>query len=196
MRTSEKIELVSAALVAAQSEMGNATKDSNNPFFKSKYADLISIREAILPVTTKHGLSVLQLPATLEGKNYIETVVLHTSGQFISSMDEVVVSKQNDPQSKLAAQTYTRRGSLQAFFNIGCEDDDGNEASGRPAQPASKPVAKPSAPASGFGSAKPAEVKAESKPASGFGAAKPVESKEEVKAEPAKTPARTGSFGR
>lgn len=203
MRTSDQIEKVAAALVAAQKEMGNATKDSNNPFFKSKYADLIAIREAILPVTTKHGLSVLQLPATLDGKNYIETVVLHTSGQFISSMDEVVVSKQNDPQSKLAAQTYTRRGSLQAFFNIGCEDDDGNEASGRPAQPASKPVSKPSAPASGFGSSKPAEVKVESKPASGFGAVQAppvsaenkVEDRQEVKAEPAKTPARSGSFG-
>lgn len=131
MRTSEQIEKVAAAIVAAQKEMGNAVKDSKNPFFKSNYADLNAIREVILPVAAKHDLAVLQLPATLDGKNYIETVILHSSGQFLSAMDEVVVSKQNDPQSKLAAQTYTRRGSLQSSFNIGSEDDDGNTASGR-----------------------------------------------------------------
>ena len=197
MKTSDKIDLVAAALVAAQQEMGNATKGSNNPFFKSKYADLIAIREAILPITTKHGLSVLQLPSTFEGKNYIETVVMHSSGQFISSLDEVVVSKQNDPQSKLAAQTYTRRGSLQAFFNIGCEDDDGNFASGKAsnAKPADKPTASKPAdkPASGFGASpakEPAKLDGASapKPSSGFGSAQPA-------SQPAKVPARSGSFG-
>jgi hypothetical protein len=190
MITSDKIELVAAALVAAQKEMGNATKDSNNPFFKSKYADLIAIREAILPVTTKHDLTVLQLPAVQDGKNYIQTVVMHSSGQFLSSMDEVVCSKQNDPQSKLAAQTYTRRGSLQAFFNIGCEDDDGQTASGKPSNQAqsskstspSQPVQAVKPSTGGFGSpAKAVEVKAEAV-------------KEEVKPV-TKAPARSGSFG-
>lgn len=187
MKTSEQIDKVAAALVAAQKEMGNAVKDSNNPFFKSKYADLLAIREAILPITTKHGLTVLQLPATLDGRNYIETVVMHESGQFLSSMDEVVVSKQNDPQSKLAAQTYTRRGSLQSFFNIGCEDDDGNTAAGKQTQAQAKPADKSAqAPKSGFGGsaqsskAEP-EVKPEAKPVGGFGGVK--------------SPARSGSFG-
>jgi hypothetical protein len=197
MKTSDKIELVAAALVEAQKEMGNAVKDSSNPFFKSKYADLLSIREAILPVTTKFGLSVLQLPATLDGKNYIETVVMHSSGQFLSSMDEVVVSKQNDPQSKLAAQTYTRRGSLQAFFNIGCEDDDGNYASGKapsiqaqPAKPSSQPANPPPA-----ASVKPAPAPSAGGFGGGFGASasKPAAAPE-VK-QPAKAPARSGSFG-
>lgn len=186
MKTSEQIDKVAAALVAAQKEMGNAVKDSNNPFFKSKYADLLAIREAILPITTKHGLSVLQLPAEKDGKNYIETVVMHESGQFLSSMDEVVVSKQNDPQSKLAAQTYTRRGSLQSFFNIGCEDDDGNTAAGKSApqspKPADKPVQATPAKSSGFGA--PAKVEPEVKPEApkgGFGGVK--------------APARSGSFG-
>ena len=175
MITSEQIEKVAAALVAAQAEMGNAVKGSNNPFFKSKYADLISIREAILPITAKHGLSVLQLPAEKEGKNYIQTVVLHESGQFLSSLDEVVVAKQNDPQAKLAAQTYTRRGSLQSFFNIGCEDDDGESAMNRGNKGSSKPASKPA-------TSTPA-----AKPSGGFGGApsKPA----------AKTPARSGSFG-
>lgn len=182
MKQSNEIDKVAAALVAAQKEMGNAVKDSNNPFFKSKYADLLAIREAILPITTKHGLSVLQLPAEKDGKNYIETVVMHESGQFLSSMDEVVVSKQNDPQSKLAAQTYTRRGSLQSFFNIGCEDDDGNTAAGKTALQASS---------------KPAPAKSDAKPSS-FGAPAQPESKPEVKSGGfggVKAPARSGSFG-
>lgn len=184
MKTSEQIDKVSAALVAAQKEMGNAVKDSNNPFFKSKYADLLAIREVILPVVSKHDLSVLQLPATLDGKNYIETVVLHVSGQYLSSMDEVVVSKQNDPQSKLAAQTYTRRGSLQAFFNIGCEDDDGNTASDRDV---SKPADAPKPSAFNRAPAKPAE------------APKPAETpkqEEAPKLEPTPAAPRRGSFGK
>lgn len=193
MITSNEIDKVAAALVAAQKEMGNATKDSNNPFFKSKYADLIAIREAILPVTTKHELTVLQLPAVQDGKNYIQTVVMHSSGQFLSSMDEVVVAKQNDPQSKLAAQTYTRRGSLQAFFNIGCEDDDGETANGRGNavnKPSSAPVSKSST--GGFGApVKPSTPSPEAK----NDKLKSAESKEEPAKPAVKTPSRAGSFG-
>lgn len=174
MNRSQEIDKVAAALVAAQKEMGTAIKDSKNPFFKSKYADLNAIREAVLPAASKHGLTVLQPPATLEGKNYIETVVMHESGQFLSSLDEVVVSKANDPQAKLAAQTYTRRGSLQSFFNIGAEDDDGETAAGKGDKPAAPR-------ASGFNKAAPAAEKA----------AEPADKPAETPA----APARRGSFG-
>lgn len=188
MRTSDQIEKVAAAIVAAQKEMGNAVKDSKNPFFKSTYADLNAIREVILPVAAKYELAVLQLPATQDGKNYIETVILHSSGQFLAAMDEVVVSKQNDPQSKLAAQTYTRRGSLQASFNIGSEDDDGNTASGRKAED-SKPADKPAARSSGF-RAGPAKEDSAASPSSDKAPEVPAPAKEE--SAPA---ARRGSFG-
>ena len=56
MKQSENIEKIALALVKAQSEMGTAIKDSNNPFFKSKYADLNSIREACMPSLLKHGI--------------------------------------------------------------------------------------------------------------------------------------------
>jgi hypothetical protein len=188
MRTSDQIEKVAAAIVNAQKEMGNAVKDSKNPFFKSTYADINAIREVILPVAAKYDLAILQLPATLEGKNYIETVILHSSGQFVAAMDEVVVAKQNDPQSKLAAQTYTRRGSMQASWNIGAEDDDGNTASGRAPEP-NKDLIKPTQRASGFKAAPAAD-----KPA--------LEDKKEEKQEPKADdkpaePAapRRGSFG-
>lgn len=131
MRTSETFANVAAALVRAQAKMGNATKDSKNPFFKSNYADLNAIREVALPVLSEEKLVVLQPPAVFDGKNYIETIIMHESGEFLSSLNEVIVSKANDPQSFLAAQTYARRGALQAFLNIGAEDDDGNKAAGR-----------------------------------------------------------------
>lgn len=131
MRQSENISKISAALNRAQKNMGNAVKDSANPFFRSKYADINSIREAIMPSLLAEGITVLQPPAHAEGKNFIETVLVHESGEFFASMNEVIVAKQNDPQSYLAAQTYTRRGALQAFLNVGADDDDGNTANGR-----------------------------------------------------------------
>lgn len=132
MKTSETISKVAGALLKVQSEMKNVIKDSKNPFFKSNYADINALREELLPLLSANNLIVMQPPTVFEGKNYIETIVIHTeSGEFISSLNEVVVAKQNDPQAYLASQTYTRRGALQATFCMGAVDDDGNFASGK-----------------------------------------------------------------
>lgn len=138
MNRSETIGKISAALVKAQSEMGAATKDAKNPFFKSSYADLTSVREAVIPVLNKHGITVLQLMTVVDGKQFIETTALHESGEFIASLTEIVVSKQNDPQAAGSGQSYARRYGLQAFFCVGAEDDDGEKAMGRTT--ANKPV--------------------------------------------------------
>lgn len=127
MKTSQSIKEISAALVKAQSEMGNASKDSSNPFFKSKYADLNSIREAILPALHKHGISVLQNP---QG-DLLETVLLHTSGEFISSEIKIVSKTENNPQDYGSAISYARRYALQSMLCIGAEDDDGNSATAK-----------------------------------------------------------------
>lgn len=142
MKQSETINKVAAALVKAQKNMGTAVKDSKNPFFKSNYADINAINDVLLPALHAEGIAALQPPTTENGKNYIETVLLHESGEFLSSLNEVIVAKQNDPQSYLAAQTYTRRGALQAFLNIGSEDDDGNSASGKTSVRGAAPVIK------------------------------------------------------
>lgn len=131
MNRSESISKLLTSLIKAQSEMGNAIKDSKNPFFKSNYADLNALRAEALPLLFKNGLTILQPPTTFEGKNYIETILAHESGEYISSLNEVIVAKANDPQSYLAAQTYTRRGAFQAVLCMGAEDDDGNFASGK-----------------------------------------------------------------
>lgn len=132
MNRSETIGKVIGALLRAQKNMGNVTKDSKNPFFKSNYADINALRAEAMPALNAEGLVLLQPPTTYEGRNYIETIIAHEeSGEFLSSLNEVVTSKQNDPQNYLAAQTYTRRGALQAFLSMGSEDDDGNTANGR-----------------------------------------------------------------
>lgn len=144
MNKSESIVNLAKALVQAQSTMGTALKDSKNPFFRSNYADLTAINEVLLPAMNGAGISVLQPPTHIDGKNFIETILIHTSGEFITSLNEVIVAKQNDPQSFLAAQTYTRRGALQAFANVNSKDDDGNTASNRevPSTQRSTPVDK------------------------------------------------------
>ncbi len=124
------MKLIAKALLDAQKEMGNALKDSKNPFFKSNYADLNSIREACMPALNKYGIVVLQPTAFIEGKNFIKTVLLHESGETIEALTEIVYSKQNDAQSQGSGITYARRYGLQSLVNVGAEDDDGNKSSG------------------------------------------------------------------
>jgi hypothetical protein len=131
MVKSETIAKIATALVKAQASMGNAVKDSKNPFFKSSYADLNSVREACIPALNANGVSVLQPTSVIEGKLYVETVLLHESGEFISGLYEVVVGKQNDPQALGAAISYSRRYGLQSMVNIGASDDDGESAVSR-----------------------------------------------------------------
>lgn len=120
---------ISKALLDAQKEMGIAIKDSKNPFFKSSYADLNSIRESCMPALNKHGIVVLQPTAFIDGKNFIKTILLHESGESMESLTEIIYSKQNDAQSQGSGITYARRYGLQSFVNVGAEDDDGNKAS-------------------------------------------------------------------
>lgn len=132
---SDSIANVAKALVAAQSEMSNAVKDSKNPFFKSSYADLNAVREAVLPACNKHGISVLQSNIFHEGKKFVQTIALHESGEFISGITEILSVKETDAQAQGSGISYARRYGLQSFFNIGAEDDDGNSASGKTAAP-------------------------------------------------------------
>ena len=118
-----------SALLKAQKEMGNAKKDSNNPFFKSKYADLNSVREAVMPLLNENGILVLQPMVTVDGNEYIKTVLLHESGESIESFTKILCKSQNDPQAYGSGVTYARRYGLQSLLSIGADDDDGNGAS-------------------------------------------------------------------
>lgn len=129
--TSDSLGNVAKALVAAQSEMGNALKDSKNPFFKSSYADLNAVREAVLPACNKHGISVLQPTVVYEGRKYVQTILLHESGEFVSGLTEILSVKELDAQAQGSGVSYARRYGLQSIANVGAEDDDGNSASGK-----------------------------------------------------------------
>lgn len=134
MTHSEQVNELAAALAKAQAEMTGAKRDSENPFFKSKYADLASTREACLPAMNKHGLSVLQLPRLTSAGDgawlvEIETVVLHSSGQFIRDTLAVPVTKA-DAQGVGSAISYARRYALAAVSSVAPEDDDANAAVG------------------------------------------------------------------
>jgi len=128
MNKSEQINELAAALAKAQGQMEGAKKDSDNPFFKSKYADLASVVDAIRGPFAEHGLAYVQAPAPAEGNwVHVETILMHTSGQWISSTVEVPVTKE-DAQGYGSALTYARRYGLQAIAGVAAEDDDGNAA--------------------------------------------------------------------
>ena len=140
MKMSESIKEISTALLKAQKEMGDAVKDSVNPYFKSSYADLNAIREACIPFLNKHGITVLQPTTTENGKNYVSTMLLHSSGEHIISNTEIIYSKEKDAQSQGSGITYARRYGLQSLMNVGVVDDDGNNASIQPVKEIEKPV--------------------------------------------------------
>ena len=120
---------IATALVKAQSEMSNPKKGNTNPFFKSKYADLNAVREAVMPILNENGITVLQPIVHIDGKNFVKTVLLHSSGEYLESFTEIVYSKVNDAQAQGSGITYARRYGLQSFVCVGADDDDGNSAS-------------------------------------------------------------------
>jgi hypothetical protein len=133
MNKSESISKLALDLLKSQAEMGDAVKGAKNPFFKSSFADLNSVREACIPVLNRNNISVLQPTTFLEGKSFVETTLLHSSGEWLSSMTEIVYAKTNDPQGQGSGISYARRYGLQALLNIGAVDDDGETAMGRTA---------------------------------------------------------------
>lgn len=131
MNKSESIKELAAALAKAQPLIKGAVKDSVNPFFKSKYADLSSVVEAIREPLAKNGLSYVQLNQPSETNQVcVETVLIHTSGEWISGVISLPVTKA-DAQGHGSAITYARRYGLSAIVGLTAEDDDGNVASGK-----------------------------------------------------------------
>lgn len=128
MQKSESIAALAAALAKAQGEMENAGKNSVNPHFRSKYADLAEIINTVRPVLSKHGLAVTQFPAFEGGTAHVETVLTHASGEWMSGTCSAPVQK-SDPQGVGSALTYLRRYSLAAVCGLAQEDDDANSAS-------------------------------------------------------------------
>jgi hypothetical protein len=155
VKTSENIGDLAAALAKAQGAVEGATKDSANPFFRSKYADLASVWDACRSQLSSNGLSVVQFPRTKyigdpvpyewtskQGEvQYgvriacvvsVLTRVVHASGQWMEDRVSTMLPNAN-PQSVGSAITYLRRYALQSVIGIAPEDDDAEAAEDRPA---------------------------------------------------------------
>lgn len=130
MQTSDSIKELATALSLAQGEIENATKNANNPHFRSKYADLAEIINTVRPVLAKHGLAVVQFPGMSDGNATVETILAHKSGEWMRGTAESPLPKA-DPQGVGSATTYLRRYSLAAVCGIAQEDDDGEGAVSR-----------------------------------------------------------------
>jgi hypothetical protein len=118
-----------AAMAKAFPSIEGATKDSNNPAFKSKYADLSSVVEAVKPALIANGLFYVQMTHEQQGGVCIETVVCHEGGEQMSFGKLFVPAGKQDAQGYGSALTYARRYSLMTAFGVCPEDDDGNAAS-------------------------------------------------------------------
>lgn len=128
MNRSESIAAISAALAKAQGEMKNPTFDSKNPHFGNRYASLAAVRDAIVPALSKNGIAIVQHLSGAETGVVCETVLMHSSGEWISSTLELPVGK-HDAQGVGSAATYARRYSAMAIAQVvGDTDDDANQA--------------------------------------------------------------------
>ena len=153
MEKSESIKALAEALARAQAEMPPVPFNAVNPFLKNRFADLGSVISTVQPILAKHGLSVSQLPFGDGGIVGITTILLHISGEWLSTSVSLPCAEE---KGKSAAQvagsiiTYLRRYSLAAIIGAYSEEDaDGNEPP--------KPIKKQAPPA-------PAPLPQESKP--------------------------------
>lgn len=135
---SPSIIKIAPALLKAQKGMSDAKKDTNNPFFKSKFADLNSVREAVTGPLHDNGIVILQLNTYVESNAVnslgtmlpvVRTMLLHESGEYIYSDTEIVVKDKNNAQQYGSAISYARRYGLSSLLSVGSVDDDGNSAS-------------------------------------------------------------------
>ena len=133
MQKSDTISALAAALAKAQAAIRPAKKDSTNPHYKSKYADLASVMEACRDALAANDLSIVQMPVDLTpGYASLETVLLHKSGEWMSSVASCRLGK-DDAQGYGSAITYLRRYCLAAMLAIAQDDDDGEAAASQPA---------------------------------------------------------------
>ncbi len=141
MTKSENIKNLIIALHKFQGEAKPVVKDSTNPFYKSRYADLSAIIEATQEGLSKNGLAIIQttdINAYESGANVLETTLCHISGEWITGRYVLTPNKPNDPQAMGSALSYARRYNISAILNLATTDDDGEKAMARTEQTTSE----------------------------------------------------------
>lgn len=126
MKKSDSISAIAAALAKAQGEIQFASKDRENPHFKSSYADLASVWDACRQPLAKQGLSVAQGVDANETGVTVTTLLLHSSGEWLESSLTMKADRQG-PQAVGSIVTYARRYSLAAMVGVAPADDDDGE---------------------------------------------------------------------
>lgn len=146
MQHSEQVTELFTALSKALGEIESIPLNRTNPHFKSKYADLAITIEKSKPSLMKHGLMLIQAVENEGTKYVVESMITHSSGQWLKSKVELILTKQ-DMQGLGSATTYAKRYAAQSLlFVAGDEDDDGNAAAAGPGQNKTAPQsAKPPA---------------------------------------------------
>ena len=131
MEKSEKINNLAKALIDFHSRVQKIKKDAKNPFFKSNYASLSNIQDAISQPLAEAGLAYSQMPSSVNG---LSTILIHAeSGEYLMESFIMPVSKQNDPQAVGSAITYAKRYALAGVLGLNIDDDDdANKASEKP----------------------------------------------------------------
>ncbi len=170
-RQSSSLGKLAEALSKAQSAFSHAVKDADNPFFKSKYADLPSVIDAVREPLAANGLAIVQAPETDETGLNLVTTLLHSSGEWMRGWYPIKPLKA-DPQSMGSALTYARRYSLSAMLGVAAveDDDDGNAASQQPSPESQyrkqQPPAQAPAPQAQEAAPRQAQQQASQRPAS------------------------------
>jgi len=126
------VKQIAEALVKAQKGFSPALKQSNNPHFRSKYADLATCVEAVIDALNNNGIALMQMTHECQDGVTVETVFIHASGELLSAGKLHVPAVKHDAQGYGSALTYARRYSLMAACGIAPEDDDGNAAAKTP----------------------------------------------------------------
>jgi len=127
---SESIAALAAALSKAQASITGALKDSSNPFFKSKYADLASCWDACRKQLADNGLCVIQTTTHTDAGVMLVTTLAHSSGEWIRGTLPVL-TKDSGPQAQGSGITYARRYALAAIVGLAQIDDDAEAAQAR-----------------------------------------------------------------
>ena len=140
MNHSATVGLIAAALSKAQRVIKGAVKDSTNPFYKSSYADLASVQDAIRDPLADNELAVVQGASSEGARVTVTTMLAHSSGEWFSSALSAT-AKDESPQSLGSCVSYLRRYGISSLIGVAQIDDDSESAQPRPATPAQRIVA-------------------------------------------------------
>jgi len=130
MQTSDTISKIAIAVSKMQGQLQGAEKGANNPFHRSKYANLESVWDACRNHLAQNELAVIQAPSFKDGRMCLETTLTHSSGEWFRS-ELSLRPKDDTPQGIGSTITYAKRYSLMAMVGIADtdDDDDGNAGS-------------------------------------------------------------------